>query len=86
MRRWPLDVVGLREDGRIDLGECRWGPVGSWSGLVQELGRRIAAYPNPENRTVQGWLFTRQRGSRRDPRIRYVCLEDLYPAEIGTAL
>jgi len=81
--RVQIDVVGLRDDGRIDLGECRWGPVGSWSGLVQELGRRIAAYPNPENRTVQGWLFTRQRGSRRDPRTRYVCLEDLYPAEIG---
>jgi hypothetical protein len=56
-----IDVVGLREDGRIDLGECRWSPVGSWSGLVQELGRPIAAYPKAENRTVRGGLFTRQR-------------------------
>jgi AAA+ ATPase superfamily predicted ATPase len=73
-----IDVVGLRSDGRIDIGECRWGAVRSWPRLRQELDQRLKAYPNPENRTLQGWLFTRQQCPRPEAPHRHVSLDDLY--------
>jgi hypothetical protein len=75
-----IDVVGFRHDKRIDLGECTWGTVTSLPGLVNELSGKIAKYPNPENITLQGRLFTRQPvdASKLPPNIRAHCLEELY--------
>lgn len=75
-----IDVVGFRHDKRIDLGECKWGTVTSLPGLVNELSGKIAKYPNPENITLQGRLFTRQPvdASKLPPNIRAHCLEELY--------
>jgi uncharacterized protein len=36
-RDTQIDVVGLREDGWTDIGECKWGTVRSWPQLLAEL-------------------------------------------------
>jgi AAA+ ATPase superfamily predicted ATPase len=54
-----VDVVGLRDDDWIDIGECRWGPVKSRTALWAELRKRMAAFPNPRASTLQGRIFTR---------------------------
>jgi AAA+ ATPase superfamily predicted ATPase len=53
-----LDVVGVRDDDWIDLGECKWGPVGSVPKLVAELESKVRAYPNHAGDTLGRRLFT----------------------------
>ncbi|MBI3184546.1 MAG: ATP-binding protein [Myxococcales bacterium] len=74
-----IDVVGMRDDGWTELGECKWGSVRSPSGLTTELERKVLAYPNPRNHTLGRRFFLRQlpRGVRRP---RWHSLEDLYAA------
>jgi hypothetical protein len=59
-----LDVVGLRTDGWVDLGECKWGTRDSLAAAVKDLKSRGARYP-AEGRTVRHHLFTR-RASRAE--------------------
>jgi len=74
-----IDVVGLRQDGVIDLGECRWGQTRSVSALLTELEAKIARYPNKRNATILPRLFTRQPlPSPADGAVRCHYLEDLY--------
>ncbi|MBL9208759.1 MAG: ATP-binding protein [Opitutaceae bacterium] len=54
-----IDVVGLREDGWTDLGECKWGTVRSASALRAELQRKVPLFPNARAATVQLRYFTR---------------------------
>lgn len=54
-----IDVVGLRDDGRVDLGECKWGAVRSVGALEKELEGKVAAYPNRANATVHRRFFVR---------------------------
>ncbi len=54
-----LDVVGLRDDGWTDLGECKWGRVRSVSKLAAELEGKVGLYPNPRNATIGRWFFLR---------------------------
>lgn len=63
-RAIQLDVVGLRADGWIDLGECKWSGQPSFADAERELRRRAAAYPAGD-RTVRQHLFF-----RRAPRVR----------------
>ncbi len=79
-REVQIDVVGLRRDGWVDLGECRWGPVRSARALVAELDARVSRYPNPKGATIGRRLFTRAPvGGRRDEKgVRWHTLEDLY--------
>lgn len=76
-----IDLVGLRQDGWTDLGECKWGAVRSASGLVEELERKVARYPNPRNATIGRRIFTRGRvreTAPRDRRVSWHSIEDLY--------
>ncbi|MBI4396225.1 MAG: ATP-binding protein, partial [Elusimicrobia bacterium] len=41
-----VDVVGLRQDGWVDLGECKWGNRGSPASAVAELKAKVPLYPN----------------------------------------
>jgi len=59
-RNTQIDVVGYRDDGWIDLGECKWGTVRSVRQLAQEMEDKAGRYPNPGNRTVVRRLFTRR--------------------------
>lgn len=78
-----LDVVGVRDDGWIDVGECKWGPVGSAPALLAELERKVAGFPNPRGDTLGRRVFARQvpaaaRATRSGPSVRWHSLDDLY--------
>lgn len=74
-----IDVVGLRQDNRTDIGECKWGAVRSPRTLAAELQKKIDAYPNQRGATIQGRLFTRGKPKRTAPApVSLHALEDLY--------
>lgn len=79
-----IDVVGLRQDNWTDLGECKWGAVGSGVALRLELRARLPRFPNPRQATIGLRFFTRQR-MRVTPDAsaheRWHCLDDLYELE-----
>jgi hypothetical protein len=78
-----IDVVGARDDGWIELGECKWGPVGSVPSLANELEKKVLAFPNPRNATLGRRTFTRRLPSRRPSSAgRWHSLEDLYAAAL----
>ncbi len=51
-----IDVVGLRDDGWTDLGECKWGRFDPKS-VATELEAKIARYPNQRGATVHPRVF-----------------------------
>ena len=59
-KRVQIDIVGLRKDNWIDLGECRWGGVPSVPNLVAELEARLKLYPNVNNATLGRLIFMRR--------------------------
>ena len=64
-----IDVVGLRDDGWADLGECKWGKVRSAREIEQELEEKIREFSNPGKRRLgegssQDILRRRGRGHR----------------------
>jgi hypothetical protein len=77
-----IDVVGLRDDGWTDLGECKWGPVRSAAALRRELEAKLAFYPNARSATIGRHIFTRTRVRAEKPKagpdIAWHCLEELY--------
>lgn len=79
-KRTQIDVVGLRQDNRTDIGECKWGAVRSPRALAAELQKKIDSYPNQRGATIQGRLFTRgklKRGTAPTP-VSFHALEELY--------
>jgi hypothetical protein len=75
-----IDVVGHRQDGWIDLGECKWGGVRSTAAALDELERKVPRYPNRHGATIGLRLFLHQRlkaPSTARP-LRIHDLEDLY--------
>lgn len=76
-----IDVVGLRDDGWTDLGECKWGTLRSAPGLERELEEKVRLYPNRRNATLGRRIFTRaERPGRRNAvsDVRWHTLADLY--------
>lgn len=77
-----IDIVGVRGDGWIDLGECKWGPVGSVPAVVDELARKAAAYPNPSAATIGRRVFVRrpppQAARAREGDVTWHSLDELY--------
>lgn len=59
-----IDLVGVRDDHRIDLGECKWGSTRSYTALSTELEGKISRYTNPDNRTVQPRIFVKKKPPR----------------------
>lgn len=74
-------VLALRQDRWTDLGECKWGHVGSVAALRAELRERLPRFPNTRQATLGLRYFTRQR-MRVTPDAatheRWHCLEELY--------
>jgi|CXWL01.1.fsa_nt_gi AAA+ ATPase superfamily predicted ATPase len=54
-----IDLVGIRDDGCIDLGECKWGKVRSAPAVRAELATKLAAFPNPKQATLRRRFFVR---------------------------
>ena len=80
-RNVQIDVVGVRDDHRIDIGECKWGSIPSPGTLVHEIEGKLASHPNPRGATLTGRLFVRETpidppGGRSG--VRWHSLEDLY--------
>ena len=76
-----IDLVGLREDGWIDLGECKWGTAISALAAAEELEVKVRRYPNPRQATIGRRLFLRSLKSGRKSvptNLRIHTLEDLY--------
>lgn len=68
-----IDVVGLRDDGWTDLGECRWGDAGD---AVADLKAKVPHYPNARNATIGLRVFAR-RGRKAPEGVRWHGLTDL---------
>jgi hypothetical protein len=76
-----IDVVGLRRDGWIDLGECKWGIVKSLVSTAVELEEKVRHYPNAEDATIGRHLFVRSlKGHRKKQpeNVRIHALDELY--------
>jgi len=80
-RTTQIDVVGLRGDGWTDLGECKWGPVGSVPAVVAELEAKVRAYPNPRAATIGRRIFVHKlpaaAARAKHPEITWHSLDDL---------
>ena len=85
-KRVQIDVVGVRSDDWIELGECKWGAVTSVPRVLAELEAKALAFPNPRNATIGRRVFVRAIPAaarrRADPGVpvRWHSLEDLYEA------
>lgn len=75
-----IDVVGARSDGVIDLGECKWGRVGSARAVADELEQKVLQFPNPKNATLQRRIFTRDPSpkGKADAAVGWYDLETLH--------
>lgn len=74
-----IDLVGLRSDGWIDLGECKWHARAALAEAVRDLRARAARYPQ-QRRTVCERLFVRSAGRARPDGVRLHDLASLYSA------
>ncbi|MBE7480920.1 MAG: ATP-binding protein [Polyangiaceae bacterium] len=60
-KRVQVDVVSLRRDNWVDLGECKWGAVRSVPALLGELEQKLTLYPSPRGATLGRLLFVRHK-------------------------
>ncbi|HVK86220.1 MAG TPA: ATP-binding protein [Kofleriaceae bacterium] len=82
-KRVQIDLVGVREDAWIDLGECKWGPIGSTRAVVDELETKVRGFPNVRGDTIGRRIFARtvpaSAAGRDGPTaLRWHSLESLY--------
>lgn len=71
-----IDVVGVRSDGRTELGECKWGAT-SAAELERELAAKIGLFPNPFNHTLSPRAFVRRWRGKPPKHVTLHTLEDL---------
>ena len=78
-RGGQTDVVGLRDDGVIDLGECKWGAVQSARALEKELDDKIPLFPNSKKASLVRRVFVRTKVSPpAGSKVAWHSLADLY--------
>lgn len=75
-----IDVVGLRDDGVVDLGECKWGAVRSTRALARELQEKVARFPHAKKATVVRRAFVRSKALSppAGQEVRWHSLAELY--------
>ena len=73
-----VDVVGVRRDRWIDLGECKWGSVKSLGEVAQSLARKSARYPNPQGASIGKHIYLRTPVSRHLAGIQLHAHPDLF--------
>jgi len=77
-KQTQIDVVGLRDDGVTDLGECKWSTVTSAPGLARELALKVERYPNRRGATLVPRAFVRALPRNPTAGVRWHDLDDLY--------
>lgn len=82
-----IDVVGLRQDSRTDIGECKWGPVASPASIAREIAAKRGRYPNARNATVACRVFAAQHSvppaRARELGVIWHDLADIYGVDAG---
>lgn len=81
-KKIQIDMVGYRQDGVIDICECKWGKISSMPGLLKELETKKTGYPNKDNKTIQSRLFIHSKIKslpKGNVKIHFLC--DLYQLE-----
>jgi AAA+ ATPase superfamily predicted ATPase len=76
-----IDVVGLRGDGVVDLGECKWGPVASPAALERDLQRKATSFPNQRGDSLALHVFCRAKPKTKKgagEAVRWHDLAELY--------
>ena len=76
-RSVQIDVVGLRDDGWVDLGECRWIGRSGLSSVARELAVRVGHFPGGD-RTVRQLLFVRKKPASIPAGVLVHDLQSLY--------
>jgi uncharacterized protein len=76
-KRTQIDVVAMRDDGFIELGECKWGAVGPPAAVARELEEKIPYFPNPKNATIKRRLFLKSKPKASVANVTVVDLETL---------
>jgi AAA+ ATPase superfamily predicted ATPase len=76
-KRTQIDVVAMRDDGFIELGECKWGAVGSPGAVARELEEKVPYFPNPKNATIKRRLFLKSKPKASVANVTVVDLETL---------
>jgi hypothetical protein len=76
-KRTQIDVVAMRDDGFIELGECKWGTIGSPGAVARELEEKIPYFPNPKNATIKRRLFLKSKPKASVANVTVVDLETL---------
>ena len=79
-REAQIDVVGMREDGVVDLGECKWGAVKSPRSVARELEERVERFPNPKGASLVRRVFLRApvKAPPAGPAVKWHSLPELY--------
>lgn len=75
-REVEVDVVGVREDGVTELGECKWGHVTA-AELGRQLDEKARKYPNPRQHTLRRHAFVRTWRGKAPAGVELHRLEDL---------
>jgi len=76
-----IDVVGVRNDHWTDLGECKWGTVRSYKKFLEDLEKKVRAYPNKRGATICKRVFLRKKPRAKiqgTSDVHWYGLEDLY--------
>jgi len=76
-REVQIDVVGLRGDGVVDLGECKWGSIPSLAEVERELKRKATLFPNHSAATLALHVFCRDKPKSRQAATKAIHWHDL---------
>ena len=61
-----VDVVGIRDDRWIDIGECKWGRISSGKSLIKKIEQKMKNYPNPKNYTIACHVFVKRMARKKE--------------------